>query len=142
MRAVFVVIPDVFREQALQMAFIHRNDVIEQISSAAFNPTLRNSILPGTFKGGPHGTDLQSTDCHRNFQPILPISVKDHELGSQPKRKRLRQLLNHARLAGCRGARFSMTSCRRLRNGVSAPNQRKNRLHDSELYQNHGWTRQ
>jgi hypothetical protein len=26
------------------MAFIHRNDVIQQISSAAFNPTLRYTI--------------------------------------------------------------------------------------------------
>jgi len=62
MRAIFMVIPEVFREQMLQMAFIHRDDVIEQISSAAFNPTLRNSVLPGTFKGGPYGADLQSLD--------------------------------------------------------------------------------
>ena len=57
MRAVFVVIPDVFREHTLQMAFIHRNDVIQQVSTAALNPTLRNSILPGTFEGGPNSLE-------------------------------------------------------------------------------------
>ena len=51
MRAVLVVVADVFREQRFQMAFIHRNDVIQQISSAAFNPTLRHSILPRAFEG-------------------------------------------------------------------------------------------
>ena len=40
MRTVFVVVADVFRKQTFQMAFIHRNDVIQQISSAAFDPTL------------------------------------------------------------------------------------------------------
>jgi len=94
MRAVFVVIPDVFREQTLQMAFIHRNHVIEQISSAAFNPTLRSSILPGTFEGGPYGADLQSTNRDRDFQPIFAIPVKDQKSGSRPKRKRFPQLLN------------------------------------------------
>jgi hypothetical protein len=29
MRAVFVVVANVFREQTFQMAFIHRNDVIQ-----------------------------------------------------------------------------------------------------------------
>jgi len=94
MRAVLVVIPDVFREQTLQMAFIHRNDVIQQVSTAALNPTLRNSILPGTFEGGPNGSDLQSTNRCRDFQPIFPIPVKDQKPGCRPKRKRLPQLLN------------------------------------------------
>ncbi|HWO32945.1 MAG TPA: hypothetical protein VNO32_29460 [Candidatus Acidoferrum sp.] len=44
MRAVFVVAADVLREQTFQMTFIHGNDVIQQISSAAFNPTLRYTI--------------------------------------------------------------------------------------------------
>ena len=55
-RAVLVVVADVFREQTFQMAFIHGNDVIQQISSAAFNPTLRYTILPRAFAGRSYRT--------------------------------------------------------------------------------------
>jgi hypothetical protein len=94
MRAVFVVVVDVFRKQPFQMAFVHSNNVIQQVSSAAFNPTLRNSILPGTFKGGAYGANRQSTNRCRDFQPIFSIPVKDQESGSRPERKRLPQLLD------------------------------------------------
>jgi hypothetical protein len=36
-----------------------RNDVIQQVSSTAFDPTLGNAVLPGTFKRGPHRIRLQ-----------------------------------------------------------------------------------
>src|ERR1039457_1187015 len=78
MRAVFVVVVDVFRKQPFQMAFVHRNNVIQQASSAAFNPTLRNSILPGTSEGGPHDADLQSTHGYWDFQPIFSIRSEEH----------------------------------------------------------------
>jgi len=55
MRAVFVVAADVFREQSFQMTFIHDNDVIQQISSAAFDPTLCYTILPRAFEGRSYG---------------------------------------------------------------------------------------
>jgi hypothetical protein len=44
MRAVFVVVVDVFRERTFQMTLIHHNDVIQQISSAAGKVADRNSI--------------------------------------------------------------------------------------------------
>jgi hypothetical protein len=40
MRAVFVVVTNICREQPFQMAFVYRNDVIQQIAPAAFDPTL------------------------------------------------------------------------------------------------------
>jgi len=52
MRAVVVVVADVFRDQSLQMAFIERDDVIQQIAPAAFDPTFRHTILPGAFNLG------------------------------------------------------------------------------------------
>ncbi len=94
MGAIVVVVTGIFGDQPSQMTFIQGNDVIEQISSAAFNPTLRNSVLPRTFEGSPYGTDLQSTNRDRDLQSIFPISVKDQKSGSRPKRKRLPQLLN------------------------------------------------
>jgi len=62
MRAVFVIVADVFRKQTFQMTFIHRNDVIQQISSAAFNPTLRYSILPRAFEGRSYWAHLQGSN--------------------------------------------------------------------------------
>jgi hypothetical protein len=35
-RAVVMVVTDVLGEQPLQMSFVHRNDVIEQVAPAAF----------------------------------------------------------------------------------------------------------
>ena len=54
MRAVQVIVVDVFREQALEMSFVYRNDVIQQVSPTAFDPMLGNAVLPGTFKRGQH----------------------------------------------------------------------------------------
>jgi hypothetical protein len=48
---VFVVVADVLREQTFQMAFLHGDDVIQQISSATFNLTLRYTVLPRAFEG-------------------------------------------------------------------------------------------
>ena len=39
MRAVLVIIADVFGEQAYEVPFIHGNNLIQEISSAAFDPT-------------------------------------------------------------------------------------------------------
>src|ERR1700746_3735995 len=55
MRAVFVVIANVFKQQTLEMSLVYRNDVIQQVPSAAFHPTLGNAILPRTFERRPQG---------------------------------------------------------------------------------------
>jgi hypothetical protein len=46
MRAILMVVADVFREQPSEMAFIEGNDVIQQVTPAAFHPMLRYTILP------------------------------------------------------------------------------------------------
>src|SRR5258708_33389784 len=94
MRPVFVVVADVFREQTFQMAFIHGNDVIQQISAAAFNPTLRYAILPRAFKGRSYWADLHGSNGRWNLHPVLGIAVEDEKLSRQIKRKRFSQLLN------------------------------------------------
>jgi hypothetical protein len=38
MGAVLVLVADVFREQPFQMTSIHRDDIVQQVSSAAFDP--------------------------------------------------------------------------------------------------------
>ena len=56
-RAVFVVVADVFREQPFQMAFIERDDVVQQVPAAASHPAFGDAILPGAFKGSANRTD-------------------------------------------------------------------------------------
>ena len=97
MRAVQVIVVDVFREQALEMSFVYRNDVIQQVSPTAFDPTLGNAVLPGTFKRGPHRIHLQPTNGYRYLQPILRVSIEDQKPISRLKTKRLLQLLNDPR---------------------------------------------
>src|SRR5690348_9620693 len=95
MRAVLVVVADVFREQTFQMAFIHRNDVIQQISSAAFNPALRYTILPRAFEGRSYRAHLQGSNGDRNLQPVLGIA------GANSNGNDSRSCCTTHRLVGC-----------------------------------------
>jgi hypothetical protein len=81
------------KEQSLQMAFIQRNDLTQQISSAAFDPTLRYTILPRAFEGRSYWAHLQGSNGHRNLEPELRFAVKDKKPRSRLKRKRFSQLL-------------------------------------------------
>ena len=47
MGSVVMVVRDVLGQEPPEMALVQRNDVIEQITSAAANPAFRNSVLPG-----------------------------------------------------------------------------------------------
>jgi hypothetical protein len=87
MRAVVMVVADVFSEQTLQMAFVNCDDVIQQFASATAYPTLRNSILPRTFEGSPHGTHPQRSNGGRDLQTVFRIPVEDEKPRSQLKRK-------------------------------------------------------
>jgi hypothetical protein len=64
------------------MAFIHGNDLIEQVLAAAFDPSLRDAVLPRTLERGPDWIDLQGSNRRRNLDSILAVTVKDQKLGS------------------------------------------------------------
>jgi hypothetical protein len=55
MRAVLVMVGDVFGKQPLQVPLIESNDMVAQLAGESSHPTLGDSILPGTFERGPHG---------------------------------------------------------------------------------------
>ena len=44
MRPVLMMVTNVLREQSLQMAFIQCNHVVQEVSSAASHPALRDAI--------------------------------------------------------------------------------------------------
>ncbi len=58
MRAIFVVVGNIFTEQPFQVPFIERDDVIQQFSAAAADPALGNTILPGTCESSPDRTHI------------------------------------------------------------------------------------
>jgi hypothetical protein len=45
--SVFVVVAEILKDDSPQMAFVEGNDVVQQVTPAAFHPSLGNSILPG-----------------------------------------------------------------------------------------------
>src|SRR5271169_2774405 len=70
MRTVFVVVAHVFREQAFEMAFVHRDDLVQQITPAALDPSFRDSVLPRTLERSPNRPDAHRPNRGWNFRPI------------------------------------------------------------------------
>jgi hypothetical protein len=94
MCAVLVVVADIIGEQALHVALVHCDDVIEQIVPTTFNPTFGHSVLPRAFEGGSDRAHLQGSNNCGNLKSELPIPVKNQKLRSRTERKRLTQLLD------------------------------------------------
>src|ERR1035437_6264775 len=75
-RSVVVIIGNVLGEESLQMALIHRDHVVEQVTAAASDPTLGDPILPGTPNRGTARCRLQGADRRWPFQAILRVMVE------------------------------------------------------------------
>jgi hypothetical protein len=45
-----MVVADILTEQPLQMAFVHCDDVVQQITAATLDPPLRHTVLPRTLE--------------------------------------------------------------------------------------------
>src|ERR1017187_2807115 len=74
--SVVVIIGNVLGEEALQMALIQRDHVVEQVGAAASDPTLGDAILPGTPNRGTDRCHLQRADRRCHFQAILRVMVE------------------------------------------------------------------
>jgi len=95
MRAVFLVVANILREPAFQVAFVNCNDVIQEITPTTPYPTLCDSILPRTFERGADRIHPQASNCCGHFQSILGITIKDDEPRCGTKWKRFSQLLDN-----------------------------------------------
>ncbi len=95
MRAVFLVVANILREPAFQVAFVNCNDVIQEITPTTPYPTLCDSILPRTFERGADRIHPQGSNCCGHFQSILGITIKDDEPRCGTKWKRFSQLLDN-----------------------------------------------
>src|SRR5229473_4895555 len=94
MRAVLVVVANILREPASQVAFVNCNDVIQEITPATPYPTLCDSILPRTFERSADRIHPQGSNRCGDFQSILGIAIKDDEPRSRSKWKCFSQLLD------------------------------------------------
>src|SRR5258706_1702226 len=94
MRAVFLVVANILREPAFQVAFVNCNDVIQEITPATPYPTLCDSILPRTLERGADRSHATESNRRGHFQSILGISIKDDEPRSGSKWKCFSQLLD------------------------------------------------
>jgi len=64
------------------VAFADCNDVVQEVTTATFDPTLRDAVLPRTLEGGSDRGDRQRSNGCRNLQSILAVTVEDEKPGS------------------------------------------------------------
>src|SRR5712692_142925 len=97
MRAVLVVVANILKEPAFQVAFVNCDDVIQEFTAATPYPTLGNSILPRSFERGAGRTHSQGSNCCGDFPSIHGITIKDDESRSGSKWECFSQLLDDPR---------------------------------------------
>src|SRR5215469_11575744 len=101
MRAVLVVIANLVEKKSPQMAFVHRNNVIQQLSPTAFDPALRHPVLPWTLERGLHRLNPEGSHGSGKLPSVLPVPVEDQKPRSRAKRKGLPNCCTTHRLVGC-----------------------------------------
>ena len=89
-----MVVVDIIREKPLQMPFVQHDHMIEQLSSAAFDPSIRNSILPWASERGLLRLAAHGLHRSHNLKPEFLIPVEDQILVRWLERERLPQLLH------------------------------------------------
>lgn len=100
MCTVFMIIANIVREQPPQMRLVQGDNPVQKFVPTAFDPTLRNPVLPGTPKGGSHRIQLEGPYGGRGFRAVFCIAVKDQIPGHRPKRKGFPHLLDNPRGRG------------------------------------------
>ena len=94
MCAVLVVVANILREPAFQVAFVNCDDVIQEITPATPYLTLCDSILPRTFERSAERIHPKGSNRCGDLQSILGITIKDDEPRSGSKWKCFSQLLD------------------------------------------------
>src|SRR6516162_9994087 len=72
-RAVFVMVGNVFRQQPFQVPLVESNYMVEQLAAAASHPTLGDAILPGTCERSAQGIDVQESNGCPDLCPVFCI---------------------------------------------------------------------
>lgn len=95
-------VPDGFIHEALQMALIEHDHMVEQVPAAVADPTFDNAALPRTSEAGPLGLDAKAL---HGIDPRIETgtAIKDRLAGCRVVSERLSQLLNHPGAGGVPG---------------------------------------
>src|ERR1700693_1761494 len=99
-RAIVMIVADIISEQTTQVALTQSDHVIQQVTPAAFNPTLRNSILPRTPQRCADTFDFHRSDRGGDLRPILGIPIENEKPASGPIWEGLPQLLDDPQTGG------------------------------------------
>src|SRR5664279_766812 len=79
MSPVLVVITDVLFQEPSQVPFIENDHVIEQVPPHTPDPSLRNSILPGTAECGPNRVAAYRLNGRDDIDTELCVPIEDQE---------------------------------------------------------------
>ena len=82
------------------MPFVHSNDMIQQLPPTAFDPALRHPVLPWTLERGLDRLNPEDRTAAGTSTPYFRSRSKIRNRGTEPKRKRLPQLLNNPKARG------------------------------------------
>src|ERR1035438_10156086 len=95
MRSVFMVITNVFADQAFQMPFVENNHMVKQVPPAIANPTLCNTVLPRTSEAGSCWLDAEALHGVDYFFIEVCAAIEDQVFGSRVVGECLAQLLDN-----------------------------------------------
>jgi len=94
MSPVFVIVVDVFVHEALEMASVQNDNVIEQISAAGTSEAFRHAVLPGASEAGSLGLNAKALSGVDHFLIEVCAAIKDQISRCRIVRKCLAELLN------------------------------------------------
>ena len=97
MNPIFVVVLHVRSDQPVEMAFVQRDDRIEQLAPATADPALGDAVLPGGLDA--RAPRVQAGGLHEpsDIASKRRVVVEQHEAVRTIARKQVPQLLHHPR---------------------------------------------
>src|ERR1700730_1687346 len=98
--AIFMIVREVFGQQPSCMPLVKDEHVIHQVSATAFDPALRDPILPGTAERRAHGLNKHVLDRREHLAIKHRVPIQKEIPGRRAVGKRLPKLLTDSRRGG------------------------------------------
>jgi hypothetical protein len=85
MCSILVVVADIFGEQAFEVSFVHRDDVVQQVPSTASYPALRHAVLPRASNEVRTGRIFRDRTAAGTSSPYFPSRSNSRKPGGVRK---------------------------------------------------------
>jgi len=131
---------DVLVYQLFEMPLIGHDHVVEQVSSAATNPSLSNAVLTRTSEAGPFGQNVEA--LHRVDHLFIEVrrAIEDQVIGDRIVWKGFAQLLDDPRAGRVLGDAAAQNSAPIMRDHEEAVQHAKGqRRHGKEIHRSNGF---